>query len=147
MTATNHALTGVLIAFVTGNPWVAIPAALISHFICDMIPHYKQSPDVVVAPGFRWYLVGEATVCFCIVLALFIMRPEHWLLASVCAFVATSPDFLSINEFITRRSGRVYHPGPIKRFTNGIQWFERPIGGVVELVWAGGCLVLLYQFV
>lgn len=39
MTATNHAITGALIAVVIKNPYLALPLALASHFALDVIPH------------------------------------------------------------------------------------------------------------
>jgi hypothetical protein len=40
MTATAHALVGTVIAAKIGNPALAIPLALASHVIMDMIPHW-----------------------------------------------------------------------------------------------------------
>jgi len=40
MTATSHAIVGTVIAAKFGNPALAIPLALGSHIILDMIPHW-----------------------------------------------------------------------------------------------------------
>ncbi len=40
MTATSHALVGTVIAAKIGDPLLAIPLALGSHIILDMIPHW-----------------------------------------------------------------------------------------------------------
>lgn len=40
MTATGHALVGTVIAAKIGNPALAIPIALASHFLCDALPHW-----------------------------------------------------------------------------------------------------------
>lgn len=40
MTATAHALIGTVIAAKIGNPALAIPLALASHVVADMIPHW-----------------------------------------------------------------------------------------------------------
>lgn len=40
MTATGHAIIGTVIAAKVGNPALAIPLAIISHFIADAIPHW-----------------------------------------------------------------------------------------------------------
>lgn len=40
MTATGHALVGTVIAAKVGNPALAIPVALASHFLCDALPHW-----------------------------------------------------------------------------------------------------------
>ena len=43
MTATSHALIGTVIAAKIGNPALAIPLALASHAVADMIPHWDTA--------------------------------------------------------------------------------------------------------
>lgn len=149
MTATNHALTGTLIGLAIGQPLIAIPVALISHFICDAIPHFRSS---VKGDGFvkvNWfipYLVSEVFLCALIVLILAIVQPVHWQLAIVCAFVAVAPDLVSYKRFKLARKGKPYTPGLYVRFATKIQWFERPSGAVVEIAWAAGCIILILPF-
>lgn len=45
MTATGHALVGTVIAAKIGNPALAIPIALASHFLCDALPHWDTGHD------------------------------------------------------------------------------------------------------
>lgn len=40
MTATAHAVLGTVIAAKIGNPYLAIPLSLASHFAADMVPHW-----------------------------------------------------------------------------------------------------------
>ena len=40
MTATGHALIGTVIAAKIGNPVLAIPIAVASHFLADALPHW-----------------------------------------------------------------------------------------------------------
>lgn len=40
MTATGHALIGTVIAAKIGNPALAVPIALASHFLADAFPHW-----------------------------------------------------------------------------------------------------------
>lgn len=40
MTATGHALIGTVIAAKIGNPALAVPIALASHFVADAFPHW-----------------------------------------------------------------------------------------------------------
>lgn len=151
MTAINHALTGATIGFVVGNFWVAVPVALASHFICDALPHFGTKVTGVKrikTDGFRNYLVAEAVACFGLVVVLGLERPVHWLLAAVCAFVAASPDLFSANRWLKARRGQAWKPNLYSKFATKIQWFERPIGGVVEIAWfvAFG-LVIIPMFV
>lgn len=45
MTATSHALIGTVIAAKIGNPALAIPLALASHFAMDLIPHWDTATN------------------------------------------------------------------------------------------------------
>ncbi len=149
MTAVNHALTGTLIGLLIGQPLAAIPLAVASHFICDALPHFGTGlPKKVVLKSwaFRDYLFAEAFLCFLLVVVLAILRPQHWLLAAVCAFAAASPDFVSAKGYLKVRRGLDYQPGRYVKFASDIQWFERPIGAVVEVAWFAGCVILIAPF-
>ena len=149
MTATNHALTGAAIGLLVGEPLIAIPVAIISHFVCDALPHYDAKiPGTgrIASKTFRNYLIAEAALCLLIVLVLCILQPQNWLLASVCAFAAAAPDFGWINKFVKARRGVVHKPNLFSRFAENIQWFHRPIGGVVELAWAVAAIAIIVPF-
>jgi len=45
MTATAHALIGASIAAKIGNPWLAIPIAIISHIALDLVPHWDAGTN------------------------------------------------------------------------------------------------------
>jgi hypothetical protein len=149
VTAINHALTGAVIGLVVGEPLVALPAALASHFVCDALPHFGSGlppKKQLKTNGFRNYLLVEAGLCFLLVALLAITRPQHWLLASVCAFMATSPDLLQINKYLKLRRGQQWKRSAFSKFAGGIQWFERPIGAVVEIAWFVAAIIILIPF-
>lgn len=146
MTATNHALTGAVIGLMVHNPVVAIPAALLSHLLCDAIPHFGGIKDWIGQNSFAAYLVVEAAMCGLLVLLLFMAHPAHWLLAAACAFVAASPDFISIRAFVAARRHQKFVPNVLERFLKAIQWFERPIGAAVEVAWFIAGVVILSVF-
>lgn len=149
MTATNHALTGAVIGLVTGEPLLALPAALVSHFICDAIPHFGSAspPQVKLRNNsFRNYLVVEFCLCVLLVACLAFFRPEHWFLASACAFLATSPDLLWINRYLKIRRGKHWKRSAYARFAGNIQWFEKPIGAAVEAAWFVAAIVVIAPF-
>jgi hypothetical protein len=149
VTATNHALTGAVIGLVIGQPLIAVPAALASHFVCDALPHFKVDlPDKVLLKtrGFRDYLIADASLCVLLVAVLAFFQPQHWLLASVCAFLATSPDLLSINIYLKIRRGQHWKRSAFSKFAYGIQWFQRPIGAVVEVAWFVAAIIILVPF-
>lgn len=150
MTAVNHALTGTVIGLLVGEPLIALPAAVASHFVCDALPHFgSRLPPTqkLKTNNFRNYLALEAVLCFLIVLGLAILRPDHWFLASVCAFLAASPDLLWINRYLKIRRGKHWKRSAYARFAGNIQWFERPIGAVVEAAWFIAAILVILPFV
>ena len=138
MQAINHALTGAVIGLTIEAPEIAIPIAITSHFALDAMPHYGPTvPDEVrlVRNRFVALLVADAILCLLLVFLLMIRRPQNWILAVLCACAAAAPDFWSLRRFIRYRAKQPYHPGRIARFHTKIQWFQRPIGWPVEVVW------------
>lgn len=146
MTATNHALTGAFIGLVVSEPVLALPLAFASHFVMDAIPHFgagKEDGKWVKSAKFAKLLIAETSVCFLIVLALVVMRPRHWLIAAICAFLAASPDFISIRKFVILKQNKKFRPNKLEALLKKIQWFEHPSGAVVEIVWLAAMLVCL----
>ena len=43
MLTTPHAAAGITLGAITGNPILAIPAALVSHYLLDMVPHWQET--------------------------------------------------------------------------------------------------------
>jgi hypothetical protein len=149
VTATNHALTGAIIGLVIGEPLIALPAALTSHFVCDALPHYGSSmadKAYLKTVRFRNYLMIDASLCVLLVICLVIFQPQHWLLASVCAFVATSPDLLWLNKYLKARRGQQWKRTAFAKFAGNIQWFQRPIGAIVEAAWFVAAVIILIPF-
>ncbi|PIZ62906.1 hypothetical protein COY17_01640 [Candidatus Saccharibacteria bacterium CG_4_10_14_0_2_um_filter_52_9] len=150
MRAVNHALTGALIGLTVAEPAVAVPAAVVSHYICDVIPHYgsSQKGDTSLrASSFRSGLYIDAALCLGIVVLLAVRQPSHWLLAAVCAFAAAAPDLLSANRYFKVVARKRWQPNLYSRFATGIQWFERPIGAVVETAWLVATIIILWPFI
>lgn len=149
MRAINHALTGSLIGLTVTMPAIALPLAVASHFICDMIPHYSSDqPDkkYLKSQVFRRLLYADALLCLSLVLFLAARHPLHWWLAAACAFLATSPDFFWLGKYICTRSGKKWRPTWFSRFAGNIQWFQRPIGAAVEVAWFTSALIILAPF-
>lgn len=138
MRAINHAITGAVIGLTIAVPVIAVPAALASHFALDALPHFGEPEDVMPTNGraFKALLFADAILCFALVGVLAVWRPENWLLAAVCAFVATSPDFMSIRKFIAAHKNKKAEPRYwITKFAKRIQWGERSWGWIIEVAW------------
>jgi len=142
MTAPNHALTGAVIGLTVTNPVLAMVLAFASHFVCDAIPHYDP-PGADGAKRFKSkrfvyeFLVAGAGLCLVVVLLLAVTRPQHWLVAAMCAFLAASPDLFWIPRFL--RARRTGSDAPLQngflRFHSWIQCRTAPKLIWVEAVW------------
>lgn len=149
MTATNHALTGAIIGFTVATP-LAFVVAILSHFVLDAIPHFgSDEPDSqrIKKGWFEKYLVAEFVLCVAIVVFLRVQSPEFWFIPALCAFLATSPDLASYRRFSLTRKNKPFKPNLYERFAGGIQWFEKPIGAVVELAWGACAIVILANLI
>lgn len=43
MLSAPHAAAGAAIGALSGNVWIAVPAAVASHFVLDMVPHWQET--------------------------------------------------------------------------------------------------------
>jgi hypothetical protein len=142
--AINHALTGAVIGMTVPNPAVAMGAALLSHFVCDVIPHYGEGPASIKTRKFRNLLIIDALLCVLLVFVIGLYSGSSWFIVAMCAFLAAAPDFASVNRYIHVVHGIQWAPGWFTKFASGIQWFERPVGIIVEAVWCIVGISLLY---
>jgi hypothetical protein len=144
--AINHAMTGALIGLTIGNPVVAVPLAIASHFVLDAIPHYADDKRVPInSKIFAIELVVDAVLCGLLVLALFLRTPDDWLVPSISALAAASPDFMSVARYLRGvRFGNISKDSKfaIRRFHTRIQ-NESPKAWPVEIIWAIGCMALI----
>lgn len=150
MRAINHALTGALIGLTVDEPLLAGTGSLVSHYLLDMLPHFgpgKVHKKFLLSSSFRNSLFVDAFLCFLLVLLLSLTRPHRWLQAAICAFIATAPDLFWYAQYKQARQKKRWKPGVYARFASRIQWFERPIGAVVEVAWLIAGVSLLLPFV
>lgn len=149
MRAINHAITGAVIGLAVAEPVVAVPLALVSHFVCDAIPHWgfgKPTESALRSKAFKYSLYIDAVLCLILVMAIYRQQPLNWVLAIACAFTAASPDLISIRRYRKALAHKSYKPTAYEKFASGIQWFERPIGTFVEIVWLVAGLFVLSTF-
>jgi hypothetical protein len=148
MRAINHALLGSVIGLSVGNPWIAVPVAVASHFALDMVPHHDFSKNSLNRPIFLNVAIADTIACAILVMLLAYWQPTHWPLAALCAFLAVSPDFMWIPRYMRfRRNEPAKDQKGIVAFHHHIQWFQRPIGGFVEIAWFFSFAYVLYYFI
>ncbi|TAH33991.1 hypothetical protein EYC59_04200 [Candidatus Saccharibacteria bacterium] len=127
----NHALTGGLIA--TLVPWpLAIPLALASHFLLDMLPHYgipHQQRDK--SKFWKWFFTVDffATLG----LAVWAIANQHYAMY-FAGQVAVLPDFVWVAHVVRHRSFELHHSkSRYAAWHKRIQHYERPWGLWVEI--------------
>lgn len=145
MVGTNHALTGAVIGLAVQQPLLAVPLALVSHFILDALPHFGSNKLANGTKGFQLFLNVDIILCFVIAITLLITQPEYWFIGVVCAFVACSPDFMWVPEFLAAKENK---PLPERKnwlikFHANIQTYQKELGIIVELVWAALMVLVL----
>ncbi len=145
MTATSHALTGAMIATVVKKPWLAIPLAFLSHFVCDAIPHFGIVMSFGSPSMYIWLLVdGLAAVTF----AIFLVKKgvNSPVLLAVCGFAAMSPDLAWLYYGINGQLSNIATFDSVSRFHAIIQWYQHPAGILVEVFWITIMVVLILRF-
>ena len=141
MTAINHGLTGVAIGTIVQSPW-ALPLALLSHFLLDAIPHFGLAKRNTI---FLIYLFFDALATATLLFWVILTTSQPLLLAS-CLILATSPDLVwAYKWFKEVKHNQPFSSGsgPITRFHTKIQWFEKPVGIIVEVFWAAAMLLII----
>jgi len=148
MTGINHALTGAAVAAAINRPVLALPAALLSHFVTDGIPHwdYQFKPHIA-----RRQLVMLADLALSAGLLLFLalaVDANPWLIIAG-GLLGILPDTMWLNFFITGKPSETHKPKhPIhllRRFHFKIQWSETTQGIFIEALWFAAVLDLTFR--
>lgn len=137
MTGFNHATTGAIIALVVKRPELALPMALVSHFVLDSLPHYGVPTERRrVYKSFYRLLASDAILVPTLLIALLL---SHHYLAFWCAILAVSPDVVWAPRFLKEHlfeAAPSLPADPFSRFHKKIQWGERPWGWSIEICWS-----------
>lgn len=149
MVAINHALTGGVVAVSVGNPTIALPAALFSHFIIDALPHWnyqihsnKKLRPVAIGIDILLSTLGLAALST-------VLDVEAWLFFLGGA-LAVLPDIMWLPYILSGKETLRHRQTPLhllRRLHMRIQWSETNKGMLVELAWfAGMTTVILSNF-
>lgn len=150
MTATNHAVTGALVALAIDKPLIAIPLAFGVHFLMDMIPHFGLGhTDAMVRnkdKRFRYILLADCTMALILLIALPILSNSlvaAWIIFA-CMFACMSPDLVwgwhFYHEIVHKTlKDKTWFSNSHKK----IQWSETPFGAVTEIAWFISILALI----
>ena len=93
MLSTPHLLVGAAIVHAVPNPAISLPAAFISHFILDAVPHWDGSPQAPfskkLVSGVAFDYIFGASLIF-----LITQGDPRQAIILLGAFLATLPDFI-----------------------------------------------------
>lgn len=147
MTATNHMLTGAVIAVAIKKPALAVPLAFLSHFMLDALPHFGIYEDDVIRrnkhPLFRGVVMVDALLALLTLIGLpFLVHSLPWWQLELGMLAAYAPDSVWLVRFAREVRSEIWRPGGwFARWHQKIQWSEKPWGLSVEAVWASMMLV------
>lgn len=148
MIGLNHAVTGALVAVAIKEPLVAFPAALLSHFVIDAIPHWNYKLPGKPAHQ-RTVMLADlaASIVFTVILA-WIAVDMAWLVIA-CALLAMLPDAMFLPYLLHGRPSLKDKKSllyPLRRFHLAIQRSETGPGISIELLWLAIMLQLFLRF-
>jgi hypothetical protein len=146
MTATNHAVTGVLVATVINEPLLAVPVAFISHFVMDVIPHFDAGPNSPRLAKIVVFADVLSASILSLVLALLLKSDISPWLVLACAFTCMSPDLVWGWRFYKLKDISRILSEPMSLFSKlhlKIQWSETHPGAYVEVFWLVSVLALI----
>lgn len=148
MTATNHAVTGALIATVVTNPVIGLPLALLSHFVLDAFPHFGA--HTVAKPSsrnFRAILTFDALMMLaflgCVVLAAARTDIASWWIVLAGGFLGALPDVMWFKHYQNDLKGEDKHWDIVRKAHKKIQQWEVSWGWTVEVIWFIACILIL----
>ena len=151
MTALNHAATGALVAVAIGDPLIALPAALLSHFLIDMLPHwdyYRLTEDK--SRGWLNPAIDFGASLFLLLILAMTVNAPAWLLITG-GLLGVLPDMMWVSYIIWHRPSIQGNKSSllnrVRHFHLKIQWLEttKLVGLFAELAWFGLMIFLIYQ--
>jgi hypothetical protein len=148
MTGLNHAITGALVTAAIDKPALALPAALLSHFAIDAIPHwnYRFSPDIARR---QTVMLADLALSSALILVLAVTVDANPYLIILGGLLGILPDAMWLRYFLSGRPSVTGSPkrliNRLRKFHFWIQWSETSWGLAIEAVWFLLMLRLIYQ--
>jgi hypothetical protein len=134
MTTTAHAITGIFIATIIHRPKLAIPLAFLSHFFCDTLPHFGIGMEFGSIAMFTWLII-DGLALLGLLLFLRYKKINNVPLLAVAGFAAMSPDLAWFYYGMQGTLSDISTFDPLSRLHSTVQWFEHPLGIVIDVAW------------
>ena len=143
MTGFNHGLTGVVIGLAVKEPFLALPLAFISHFVCDVIPHF----GLKAKKSHQNNIVHLVDLLLILSLITFLLITNVGWVPVLALVLAGSPDFAWLYRYEIKEKWLKQKLGPMNKFNAWhakIQWSETVWpGALVEAIYATVMLIVL----
>lgn len=141
MLETPHVAFAVALAIKSGNPWLAIPLSLASHFVLDRVPHwnphfYTETKKLGKPKKISTY-IAIADETFAIALTLF-MAYYFWpdinksVLILVCSFFSVLPDQIKLPYFFMNQRKGIFKKWV--DFERSLQVEIKPFWGIITQI-------------
>jgi hypothetical protein len=145
MTGLNHAVTGALVAAAIKEPAIALPAAFLSHFAADAIPHWNYR----LKEGYRQLaMIMDLTLLLSVLLILSVTVDASPKLIIAGGFLGALPDAMWLPYIMAGKKAPNDKKNLIhimRKFHGFIQWSETSKGIYIEAAWLIITLFLIYQ--
>ena len=145
MTGTSHAATGAALGLTFTAP-IALPLALVSHFVVDSLPHFgvDETDPAKRKAKTRVQLILEGILISAILGWMMLVGAGIWVFAAI--FLAILPDLIWLVPYVF--SHEKFQAGlmdkfALHRFHWGIQKREAQKFWWVELLWFGLMLAVI----
>lgn len=134
-----HTIVGAAIAAKVGNPYLALPLALASHFVMDMVPHWNPHLNKEIAKYGKittltiWVLIVDVLLSLgagLLIGSKFLPDTNKFLVVLACCFLAVLPDVAEAPYFFLNKEWR-----PMKKlveFQSKIQFNVPFVPGVIS---------------
>lgn len=148
MNASNHMVTGAVIALTITEPLLTLPLALASHYVLDAMPHFgfeRKGFDVWRNHRSGFVLLAWDVGASVVVMTVLLLGTNSWL-PLLAALMALSPDLVWPYRYF-RYDVRGLDP-PFSwptRIHLAIQWCEKPWGIWVEILFFIVAMIVLFQ--
>jgi hypothetical protein len=127
----NHAAVGGFTGVFLPLP-IAIPAAIASHFVLDMLPHYGIPHTRRNEHFWRLFGITDFIVSWLLLGGTPLHRGHYAIF--LCALAAASPDFIWVARIMRTKSFDLsQHKSRFAKWHASIQHWERPWGIFIEI--------------
>lgn len=136
-----HTVVGAAIAAKVGNPALALPLALASHFVLDLLPHWNPHLNQEIAKYGKVTLKTRAVIFFDVLISLVagfaiastvLPNTQHFIIIILGAFMGVLPDVAEAPYFFFKSKNNLLKR--LIKFQSTMQFNVPFIPGVISQV-------------